>query len=348
MSCLCLCHFILCVVVLIGPNVPLAFGFVGMELLLPKRLFAEGQEPQVRKINNSCRLELLGLLKAKMSADYTDVKMDPLFSHVMAIEENKLKFSGKLVHSFFCKEIITSKLHEKWFAFGRRPLRFSLQEYHAVTGLSITPVSSSSRSDEIRWKSDGGFWSKLLQSGGKISLQSIRKVHLKEVHKWTRVDRLRLIYLCVIMGVVMGRDEKVKIPHMYIKLVMDLRKLREFHWGIHSYDFLLSSIEKVRKKLTKKESYILEGFSFAFQIWIMEAIPDLGEILGKRVSDSFISPRCGNWIGAAKVSYEDIRQLEESFTEKVMINLIFKPFSIYLSFLRYHLKCTYLVLLIVL
>ncbi|KAL0837130.1 hypothetical protein Bca101_089020 [Brassica carinata] len=114
----------------------------------------------------------------------------------------------------------------------------------------------------------------------------------------------------------MGRDEKVSIPHMYIKLVMDFDKVRKFHWGLHSYDFLLSSIEKARKKLGKKESYIFEGFSYALQIWIMEAIPDFGEILGRRVSDSFKGPRCGNWKGVAKFSYEDIIELEDSLIKK--------------------------------
>ncbi|KAF3575581.1 hypothetical protein DY000_02031100 [Brassica cretica] len=70
--------------------------------------------------------------------------------------------------------------------------------------------------------------------------------------------------------------------------------------GLHSYDFLLSSIEKARKKLGKKESYIFEGFFYALQIWIMEAILDFGEILARRVSDRFIGPRCGNWKGVAK------------------------------------------------
>ncbi|KAF2599855.1 hypothetical protein F2Q68_00009122 [Brassica cretica] len=210
-----------------------------MELELPKRLYAEGLEPQVKKINNSCRMELIRDLKKAMSAEYNDVKIDPVFKHIMAIAENKLKLSGKLVDSFLCKQLITSKMHEKWFVFARTPLRFSLQEYHAVTCLKLSRESSSD------------------------------VVHLKEVHKWTRIDRMRLVYLCVIMGVVMGRYEKVNIPDMYIKLVMDLDKLCKFHWGLHSYDFLLSSIEKARKKL-----------------------------------------------GVAKVSYEDIIQLEESFTEK--------------------------------
>ncbi|CAN7006912.1 unnamed protein product, partial [Brassica rapa subsp. trilocularis] len=35
-----------------------------------------------------------------------------------------------------------------------------------------------------------------------------------------------------------------------------------------------------------------------------------------RVSDSFKGPRCGNWKGVAKVSYEDIIELEDSLTNK--------------------------------
>ncbi|KAL0675395.1 hypothetical protein Bca4012_003376 [Brassica carinata] len=239
-----------------------------MELELPKRLYAEGLEPQVKKINNCCRMELIRDLKKAISAEYNDVKIDPVFKHIMAIAENKLKFSGKLVDSFLCKQLTTSKMHEKWFVFARTPLRFSLQEYHDVTGLKVSRESSS---DVVTWKNDGGFWSNLLRTGDKITLKLIRKVHLKEVHKWTRIDRMRLVYLCVIMGVVMGRDEKVNIPDMYIKLVIDLDKLRKFHWSLHSYDFLLSSIEKARKKLGKKNIYIFEGFSYAFQIWISGA-----------------------------------------------------------------------------
>ncbi|XP_022568534.2 uncharacterized protein LOC106363003 [Brassica napus] len=258
-------------------------------------------------------MELIRDLKKAKCAEYDDVKRDPVFTHIMAIAENDLKFSGKLVDSFICRQLITSKLHEKWFVFARTPLRFSLQEYHAVTGLKITRETNS---DVVKGKNDGFFWSNLLHTGGKITLQSSRKVHLQEVHTWTRLDRMRLIYLCVIVGVVMGRDEKVSIPHMYIKLVMDFNKVRKFHWGLHSYDFLLSLIVKARKKLGKKESYIFEGFSYALQIWIMEAIPDFGEILGRRVSDSFKGPRCGNWKGVAKVSYEDIIELEDSLTKK--------------------------------
>ncbi|KAL0731054.1 hypothetical protein Bca4012_027148 [Brassica carinata] len=172
-----------------------------MELEIPKRLYAEGLEPQVKKINNCCRMQLIRDLKEAMSADYDDVKKDPVFTHIMAISENKLKFSRKLVDTFIFRQLITSKMHEKWFVFARMPLRSSLQEYHTVTGLKISREGST---DVVKWKNDMGFWSEQLRTSGKISLQSIKNEHLKGVHKLTRIDRMRLIYLCVNTGVVMG------------------------------------------------------------------------------------------------------------------------------------------------
>ncbi|KAF8100955.1 hypothetical protein N665_0213s0020 [Sinapis alba] len=136
----------------------------------------------------------------------------PPFSHIMVTEKNDLKFSAKLVYSFLCKEFITRKKHEKWFTFARRPLRFF--------GL-------------VKRKDDLGFWSKLLKRCEKIKLKMIKYKYLKESMSWTWLDRLRLVYLCVIMGVVMERDEKVNFPYLYIKLAMDFEKLQKYMWLRH-------------------------------------------------------------------------------------------------------------------
>ncbi|KAL0899383.1 hypothetical protein Bca101_083344 [Brassica carinata] len=228
----------------------------------------------------------------------------------MVMEENNLKFSARLVHSFLCKELVTSKRHEKWFTFARRPLRFGLQEYHAVTGLK---VKQEKNSRFVKWKDDDGFWSTQIKTSGKISLQSIKKKYLEESSTWTWVDRVRLVYLCVIMGVMFGRDEKVNIPLLYMKLVMDLDKLRNYPWGLHSFNFLLKQINKTRDKLEQTEGYLMERFLFGFQIWIMEAIPALGEICGTKISDKFTGPRCSNWTGCARCSYQDIINVETLF-----------------------------------
>ncbi|KAF8113064.1 hypothetical protein N665_0057s0016 [Sinapis alba] len=246
---------------------------------------------------------------------------DPLFSHIMVIEENGLKFSAslvhsflsaRLVHSFLCRELMTSKKYEKWFSFARTPLRFSLQEYHAVTGLNVKLEKIS----VMKWTDDMGLWSKMIKTYGRINLKSIKEKYLEESRSWTWVDRVRMIYLCVIMGVVMRKDEKVNFPHLYMKLTMDLEKLRRYPWGLYSFDFLMKSIDKAKDKL-EKEGYLMEGFLFAFQIWIMEAISAFREICGRKVSNNFTGPMCGNWTGCAKCSYQDIIDLETLFSEEV-------------------------------
>ncbi|KAF8118165.1 hypothetical protein N665_0006s0158 [Sinapis alba] len=218
-----------------------------------------------------------------------------------------------MIHSMLVRQLETDKRHELWFEFARRPLRFSMQEYHAVTGLNC---EVSKGIDYDKWVDDGGFWSKLLKRQENITLEKIWADYIDGVDDWRRVDRFRLIYLCVIVGVVLARGDKAVIPLEYIKVVMDMTKLRAYAWGRVSYDLLLKSVFKSRKKILKApKSYVLEGFSYALQIWAMEAIPAVGKLLGTKLSAEFIAgPRCSNWQGAAKVSYDEIKRLEKTIT----------------------------------
>ncbi|CAF1756886.1 unnamed protein product, partial [Brassica napus] len=263
------------------------------------------------KVNNTCRTSILKKVEKYVEAEYKEVLGDPLFSQVMDIYVHKLQYSGRVIHSFVCKQLLTAKRHELWFHFARRALRFSMQEFHAITGLKYK--DDEPELDIDNWRGDKGFWSKLLRRKGKISLQQIRKVHLKSCNTWSHVDRLRMLYLCVIDGLVMAKDEKVCIPHKYIKLVMDFDKMRKYPWGLHSFDALVTSIAEARDKVKTQNSYVIDGFSYALQIWLMEAIPDIGSLLGKKLKEGVTSMRCRNWKGSAKVSYEDIISIESDF-----------------------------------
>uniref|UniRef100_A0A0D3CR47 DUF1985 domain-containing protein n=2 Tax=Brassica TaxID=3705 RepID=A0A0D3CR47_BRAOL len=68
-----------------------------------------------------------------------------------------------------------------------------------------------------------------------------------------------------------------------------------------------------RDKVKTQNSYVIDGFSYALQIWLMEAIPDIGSLLGKKLKEGVTSMRCRNWKGSAKVSYEDIISIESDF-----------------------------------
>ncbi|KAF8048840.1 hypothetical protein N665_2379s0002 [Sinapis alba] len=166
------------------------------------------------------------------------------------------------------------------------------------------------------WKDDGGFWSKVLsRKDGSITLFNLWNKHKQSVKKWRNADRIRLVYLAIILCVVLARDEKANIPLKYITVVMDLEKVRKYPWGVAAYDLLCNSIAKNRDKLKDKTtSYVLDGFSYALQIWAMEAVPKIGKLCVIKLDKGFKEgPRCINWMGAAKVSYEEIIRLENIF-----------------------------------
>ncbi|KAL0844910.1 hypothetical protein Bca101_018156 [Brassica carinata] len=283
-----------------------------MAFQFPKRILEEGAEPQIDKINNTCRRSLLDDVKAALQDEYEEVLKDPVFGPLLAIIDNQLIYSGKIIHSFICKQLKVSKLHELWFLFAKRPLRFSAQEFHAVTGLKFKEEPDIDFND---WKDDKGFWAQVLRKNRKVNLFAVRTKHLKECKQWSYVDRIRLVYLCIIHGFLVARDSRVYIPHEYIRMVMDFEKMRMFPWGLHAYDVLVESVIKARTYVHLKNSYVLDGFSYALQIWIMEAIPDIGSLVGKKIRKNMTKVRCRNWKGSGKVSYTDIISLESHFNK---------------------------------
>ncbi|KAF3589902.1 hypothetical protein F2Q69_00026257 [Brassica cretica] len=256
-----------------GP--PVSTGPGGMAHQLPKRILQEGADTQIDKINNTCRRTLLNAVKVALKDEYEEILKDPVFEPLLAIIENNLIYSGKIIYSFMCKQLRVSKLHELWFLFAKKPLRFSMKEFYVVTGLKYKEEPDV---DFINWKNDKGFWSNALKISAKINLYTIRDELLKVCNEWSYVDRVRLVYLSIIQSFLMAKDWKVYIPQEYIRLVMDFEKLRMYPWGLRAYDELIASIFRAREDVHTKNSYVLDGFSYVFQIWIMEAIPDIGSM----------------------------------------------------------------------
>uniref|UniRef100_A0A0D3CBM6 Ubiquitin-like protease family profile domain-containing protein n=1 Tax=Brassica oleracea var. oleracea TaxID=109376 RepID=A0A0D3CBM6_BRAOL len=211
---------------------------------LPKRLFKEGEEPRVTQINNNCRINyIIRKFQAWLPKELDVVKKDPVFYQIFKLHENGLGYSARVIHSFLLTGFECDT-------------RISLEEFE-------------------EWKYDGGFWSKVLRrKDGTITLFNLWTKDKEAVKKWRNADRIRLIYLAIILCVVLARDEKANIPLKYITVVMDLDK-----------------------------------------IWAMEAVPKIGKLCGKKLDKGFKnSARCINWMGAAKVSYEEIIWLEQIIT----------------------------------
>uniref|UniRef100_A0A0D3C404 GRF-type domain-containing protein n=1 Tax=Brassica oleracea var. oleracea TaxID=109376 RepID=A0A0D3C404_BRAOL len=186
----------------------------------------EGEEPRLTQINNNCMIDyIIRKFQAWLPKELYVVKKDPVFHQIFKLHENGLGYSARVIHSFLCRELVTFLQHELWFVFARRPLRFSLQEFHAVTGFECDTHISLEEFEE--WKYDGGFWSKVLRrKDGTITLFSLWTKDKEAVKKWRNADRIRLVYLAIILCVVLARDEKANIPLKYIAVVMDLDRVR--------------------------------------------------------------------------------------------------------------------------
>lgn len=133
--------------------------FVGMVYEWLKCILPDKAEVHVDKITNIRRVSILRILRKALKDEYEEVLKDPVFGQVLAISENRMKFSRKAIHSFICKYFKVFKLHELWFVFAKRSLRFSMQEFHAVTGLKYEDEPNI---DFENWKDDKGLWSKVL------------------------------------------------------------------------------------------------------------------------------------------------------------------------------------------
>ena len=116
-------------------------------------------------------------MKKQLEDEYNEVLRDPVFGLILAINEHEIRYSGKVIHSFICKMLDISKRRELWFSFARKPLRFSMQEFYAVTGLRC---EADKDTDFEAWRNDKGFWGTLLKQNGEVDMKTIRLKHLTE------------------------------------------------------------------------------------------------------------------------------------------------------------------------
>ncbi|KAF8112867.1 hypothetical protein N665_0059s0005 [Sinapis alba] len=221
---------------------------------LPTRIFKEGEETQVTQINDNCRLvNIIAKLETWLPKELNEVKKDRVFSQIFKLHKAGIGYSARVIHSFLCRELVTYQMHQLWFVFARRPLRFSLVEFHEITGLECNATLSLKEFDE--WEDDGGFWSKVLKRKEGICILTLWKKHKETVKKWSNIDRIRLVYLCITVCVVLARDEKANIPLKYIKVVMDLEKLQKYPWGVASFDLLCEPVAENDEEVESDEDF---------------------------------------------------------------------------------------------
>ncbi|KAG7533123.1 hypothetical protein ISN45_Aa08g007550 [Arabidopsis thaliana x Arabidopsis arenosa] len=128
---------------------------------LPSTLFKIGEESRgASSINNHSTFKYVKLVK--------DILSEPLFNKLKSTflgpiikaglrrgggkqMGDGLGFSASLVRYLVVRQITTTKKDELWFYFNNQPMRFTLREFHLVTGLPCYAEDKIQVEENINW-----------------------------------------------------------------------------------------------------------------------------------------------------------------------------------------------------
>ncbi|KAK2662339.1 hypothetical protein Ddye_000913 [Dipteronia dyeriana] len=138
--------------------------------------------------------------------------MASCFEHFLTMHR-EMKFSGGIVHWLLLRELHhNGPTDEMQFMLGNQSMRFSKVEFYLITGLWFGVVPDTTKPDEV-------------------SLEEIRGVvTVAEFEEAYYIVKLCLIYK--LNWILMGVDERFKIPVWQFRLIEDLDA---FLWGAHVY-----------------------------------------------------------------------------------------------------------------
>ncbi|KAF8094291.1 hypothetical protein N665_0366s0010 [Sinapis alba] len=176
----------------------------------------------------------------------------------LALSELKYQIGSvprNTVHTILIKSIKTVKEHEAWFHFGAQPLRFSIREFHMVTGLKCSGEGEGPREENERIK-----WDFLK---GTHTVEDVEN-QLRHTSEDASDERLCLTILLLTKSILLQKSIDTTFPLYYVKKTHDIDVLMTYPWGRDAYELLLRSLKRDVDKNLDKKKYDLHGFPLAF------------------------------------------------------------------------------------
>ncbi|XP_048619743.1 uncharacterized protein LOC125590324 [Brassica napus] len=191
---------------------------------------------------------------------------------IMKLSERGLKLSAKMVYAILTRSIVSVKENEAWFHFGAQPLRFSIREFHMMTGLKCSGALEGPRreTDRFNWE---------LLKGRSHKLSDVVE-QLRNTREDASEERVCLAMLILVESILLRKSKGGSFPLEYAKNAQDMT----YPWGKEAYIVLLKSIQNaVANHLENKSKFELQGYPLVFLLWILESIPLLRNKFSKCV-----------------------------------------------------------------
>ncbi|KAG7548216.1 hypothetical protein ISN44_As12g034170, partial [Arabidopsis suecica] len=242
----------------------------------PPRLYDEGKSIlQHHSMNHNCYLSKIGLIREGLGQDVWDKLKESSLGVFIKLAEAEYTWAAKKVHFILTNQLRVNNLHEIWSLIDGRPIRFSLNEFAAITGLNCGVIEPS----DICEADHSELWEamKVGTSDGPLFTELQKVMDLSKA--WVFEKRMMVARLCLLSVGVHGIHHGSRIPLSSARRVLDPVGFEKYPWGRVAFDSLVTSVKLVKYD---QESYVIHGCVHALLIWFYESVPGIGEDYGLR------------------------------------------------------------------
>ncbi|XP_048592012.1 uncharacterized protein LOC106361239 isoform X1 [Brassica napus] len=246
---------------------------VPLKLALPELKYPIGSQPKEKSaINQYSGSDYISIVKSILKPDEMIRVRGSFLGPVMKLSERGLKLSAKIVYAILTRSIVSVKENEGWFHFGAQPMRFSIREFHMMTGLKCSGALEGPRRETERFN-----WELLKGRSHKLSDVVDQ---LRNTREDASEERICLAMLILVESILLRKSKGGSFPLEYAKNAQDMT----YPWGKEAYIVLLKSIQNaVANHLENKSKFELQGYPLVFLLWILESIPLLRNKFSKCV-----------------------------------------------------------------
>ncbi|KAK3221393.1 hypothetical protein Dsin_008418 [Dipteronia sinensis] len=141
------------------------------------------------------------------------------------------KFSASVVHRLLLRELHHDGLEDEMrFMLGHHSVRFSKVEFCLITGLKFGVIPDTTRYEMVQ----NGIHQRYFSGVDKVDYEQLRAVLRIGIFE-QQYDAVKLCLFYMLDWILMGLDEREKIPVWQIRLIKDLDAFDAFPWGAHVY-----------------------------------------------------------------------------------------------------------------
>ncbi|KAI9156447.1 hypothetical protein LWI28_006682 [Acer negundo] len=229
-----------------------------------------------------------------------------------------MQFSAGIVHRLLIRELHhDGPEYEMRFLLGRHSVRFSKVKFCLITGLKFGELPDTLTYDMV----ENDIHQQYFEGRDKVEYVELKAVLRIGVFS-EQYDVVKLYLLYMLNWMLMGLDEREKVPVWQFRLVEDLDAFDAFPWGAHVYRrsiygfkhaldgrrrrFEQRQRRKGRRRFEQRqrrkgvdvhttETYNIYGLTHALLIFTFEVIPELGNSGCEKWREIELSPRILKW-----------------------------------------------------